>query len=66
MFKNKFLKFRVIKKSDLDLLINLRNEISTWKMLKDIDLLDYSKQIEWHKKLKNDRKRKYFIISAFY
>ena len=62
MFKNKKLKFRVIKKKDLDLLINLRNETSTWEMLKNIDLIDHSKQINWFDKLKNDPSRKYFVI----
>ena len=44
MFSNKFVKFRTIKKNDLNNLIELRNDISTWTMLKNIELLDICKQ----------------------
>tara|TARA_E500000331_G_C16844550_1_gene535017 strand:- start:28 stop:558 length:531 start_codon:yes stop_codon:yes gene_type:complete len=62
MFKNEYIKFRVIKKNDLDKLIDLRNETSTWQSLKNINLLDYSNQLDWHKSLKNNESKKYFII----
>ena len=61
MFSNKYVKFRTIKKKDLNNLIELRNDISTWTMLKNIELLDICKQEDWYKSLKNEKTKKYYI-----
>ena len=54
MFSNKYVKFRTIKKDDLNKLIELRSDMSTWTMLKNIELLDICKQEDWYKSLKNE------------
>ncbi len=63
MFKYKNLYFRPVEEKDLELILKLRNDPTTWRNLTDIDLIDAESQKSWLKMLSKQKKSKrYFTV----
>ena len=62
MYTYKDIAFRVIEKSDLEILRNLHNDPSTWMNLYNIDFIDENNQLEWWQNLYKKKNDKRFVI----
>ena len=62
MFIYNDIAFRVIERSDLEILRKLHNDPTTWINLYNIDFIDENDQVEWWENLHKKKNDKRFII----
>lgn len=61
MFKHESVTLRIIEKSDLEPMRQLRNDPTTWANLTDIEPIDFESQQRWFQSLTERRDRIYLV-----